>query len=276
MSKLEIIFFWVSVFLYAPSALCYIGAFTLKKEMFYKWGKPLLLLAFAAHTLAILIRWQVTGHLPVMREYENVLAAAWMVTLFYVIMQLKWPWTVNMGIFIVPFSLLMMGLGYSAKATLEPLTLPFQSPWLGVHVFFAWFAYSAFALATALGVLYLLKKKQAAQGEESPFFKKIPSLGVLEDFTFGVISFGFLNQTIMLISGSIWAKSLWGKYWGWDPIETWAFICWLAYGLYLHLRTNWKLKGQFMAWYAILALSTALVSAWAVGYLDSFHKFLTS
>lgn len=223
---------------------------------------------FVAHTVALIIRWRVSGHPPIMRDYENASAGAWCIILGFIIFALKNRKVAGIGFTTVPISLIMMGYGMMNFTPYEPSTPPHRSVWLGVHVVFAWFAYMSFVISFGLAVAYLLKDRK----KPPAFTEKLPSLKAMDEMSYRYVAFGFIMDTVMIISGSIWASSLWGSYWSWDPIETWSLISWLIYALYLHLRATMKWKGRRAAWLAVFALSGVIISFWGVNYmLSSMH-----
>ena len=99
-----------------------------------------------------------------------------------------------------------------------------QSNWLIFHVFTCMVSYGAFFAAFCTAILWLA------------IWRKRESQKVLDVLAYQLMAFGFLMLTVGIISGSVWAKQAWGRYWGWDPKETWSLITWFVYGIYLHLR----------------------------------------
>jgi ABC-type transport system involved in cytochrome c biogenesis permease subunit len=100
----------------------------------------------------------------------------------------------------------------------------------------------------------------------------IPEPDALDILSYRFIVLGFINHAVMLVSGAIWAKNLWGHYWSWDPLETWSLIAFLYYAFYLHTRSflEWKLKRA--AWLAVLGLVVMAVSFWGVSWFaPSIH-----
>ena len=97
----------------------------------------------------------------------------------------------------------------------------------------------------------------------------------LDELMFRSTVFGFITDAIMIAAGSIWAKSLWGSYWSWDPVETWSLLSWLIYGLALHLRITMGWRGRKLAWLLVFAIIGVLVSFWGVNLVmeGSLHVF---
>jgi len=138
--------------------------------------------------------------------------------------------------------------------------------WMFVHIFFAWLAYGAYTVAAALGVLYLLRTRKAcatvAEERLPGLMARLPAPPVMDDMTFRFITLGFLAHVVMIASGSIWARDLWGSYWNWDPVETWSLLSGLLYGLWIHLRLTLRWRGRRMAWLAMAFLAGVLIAFW--------------
>ena len=97
---------------------------------------------------------------------------------------------------------------------------------------------------------------------------KIPDTNALDISGYRFIFLGFINHAIMLISGAIWAKKLWGRYWSWDALETWSLIAFLFYAFYLHARSFLKWKLNKAAWLAVAGLAVMAISFWGVGWFS--------
>jgi cytochrome c-type biogenesis protein CcsB len=101
-----------------------------------------------------------------------------------------------------------------------------------------------------------------------------PSTEKLQTFTSRIIAFAFPLWTFAVIAGAIWAENAWGRYWGWDPKETWAFITWVVYAAYLHARSTAGWRGNRASWIAILGLVTFLINYFGVNiFVNSLHSY---
>jgi ABC-type transport system involved in cytochrome c biogenesis permease subunit len=120
-----------------------------------------------------------------------------------------------------------------------------------------------------------MKKKSADSGVVNPSYEKFPSLDRLDELIFRYVIFGFITDTIMIGAGAIWAKDLWGSYWSWDPVETWSLVSWLIYGITIHLRVTFGWRESRLAWLAIIALSSVIISFFGVTFVvsSSLHMF---
>lgn len=266
MIKLEGILLWIGIAGYVFSIAAYLTGLIFKKEKVTRWGFWLISSGFILHTASIVVRWFATGHPPVMAGYEHSLLGSWFIIFLFFTIRIWLPRIELLGVAVIPFALFVLGNGIMAPSAHQPLAPPYQSNWLWVHVIFAWFAYGAFSVATGIAILYLLKINLT-----SKFLEKFPEPGVLDDLIFRFIFFGFIALTIEVGAGAIWARGLWGRYWGWDPTETWSLISWLTYGINLHLRTTLDWQGPKAAWLAIVSFVAIIIAFFGIGFVVGMH-----
>ncbi|TRZ58040.1 MAG: c-type cytochrome biogenesis protein CcsB [Streptomycetaceae bacterium] len=151
-----------------------------------------------------------------------------------------------------------------------PLVPALKSTWLVIHVSAAIISGGVFLLANAIAAAYLYLDSMESKGERTAWAKRLPSLEYLDQLSYRLVAFVFPLWTFAVIAGAIWAESAWGRYWGWDPKETWAFITWVAYAAYLHARVTIGWRGRRAAWLCLFAGSTFLfnyvyVNVWGTG-----------
>ena len=151
-----------------------------------------------------------------------------------------------------------------------PLVPALKSTWLIIHVSSAIVSGGVFLLANTIAATYLILDRIESRGERNAWAKKLPSLEYLDQLSYRLVAFVFPLWTFAVIAGAIWAESAWGRYWGWDPKETWAFITWIAYAAYLHARVTVGWRGRRAAWLCLFAGSTFLfnyvyVNIWGTG-----------
>jgi cytochrome c-type biogenesis protein CcsB len=224
-----------------------------------------------AHFVAVGARIAYTGHLPVASRYENVLTGAAVVMLFSLLAVLRRRNLRPLLVFAAPFTLLMLGYALLNQPRFTTMSLVLDNLWMFVHIFFAWLAYGSYSVAAAVGVLYLLRGRrrveQTPQDELPGLLPRLPDPSVMDDLMFRFIIFGFVAHVVMIASGSIWARDLWGNYWSWDPVETWSLLAGLIYGLWIHLRLTLRWHGRRMASLAVAALVTVLFAFWGTNLL---------
>ncbi len=234
-------------------------------------ANPLSLGGLGLHLAAGVTRWIVTGHAPVMQAYENSLSGSWFVGLIFFALAYKLPALRRALPAALVVVILLLGNGLMAPQSLTPLEPPFRSPWLAVHVIFAWFAFGSYLVASIIAGLFLRGHRRLGPSAGQAAARK---LGSLDDTCGRLIAFGFAADTVMIASGAIWAHGLWGRYWAWDPIETWSLISWLIYGVNLHLRFTLGWRGKRAAWLALLSVLAVIITFFGIGVISDVHTEL--
>jgi cytochrome c-type biogenesis protein CcsB len=151
-----------------------------------------------------------------------------------------------------------------------PLVPALKSTWLVIHVSAAIISGGVFLLANCVAAAYLILDRYEQKGVRPVWAQKLPSLETLDNLSYRLVALVFPLWTFAVIAGAIWAESAWGRYWGWDPKETWAFITWVAYAAYLHARVTVGWRGRKAAWLCLFAGSTFLfnyiyINVWGTG-----------
>ncbi|CAB4654850.1 MAG: c-type cytochrome biogenesis protein CcsB [Actinobacteria bacterium] len=231
--------------------------------------------------MAILFRGLSAGRVPIGNMYEFSLAAGFAVSLTYCLMSisrdLRW-----LGLFISIPVLLDLGLALTVLYTESAQLVPaLNSYWLAIHVSAAVVCIGAFTMGAALSGLYLVA--QAAEdrvatgkepGRSSAFAQRIPSADRLDLMSYRIHAFMFPIWTFAVIAGAIWAEAAWGRYWGWDPKETWAFITWVIYAAYLHARATAGWRGKKAAYVALAGYATILFNYFVVNiFVQGLHSY---
>ena len=227
-------------------------------------------LATAVLLLGVVARGVSASRVPWSNMYEYSISGALTFALAYLIVGRKYDlrW---LGLPISIAVLLILGtaitLLYRPSAPLVPAL---QSTWLVVHVFAAILSGGVFLLSNTIAATYLWLDRMERKGERTAFAKRLPTLDVLDQLSYRLVAFVFPLWTFAVIAGAIWAEAAWGRYWGWDPKETWAFITWILYAAYFHARVTAGWKGRKAAWLCLLAGSTYLfnyvwVNVWGTG-----------
>ena len=230
----------------------------------------LMLLAFILLFVAVVARGLSNGHVPWGNMYEFSITGALAFTGAYLAALRKYDlrW---LGLFISLAALLTLGtaitLLYRDSAPLVPAL---KSTWLVIHVIAAIISGGVFLLSNVIAGAYLYLDSRERAGGRPAWATRLPALDVLDQLSYRLVAFVFPLWTFSVIAGAIWAESAWGRYWGWDPKETWAFITWVAYAAYLHARVTVGWKGRRAAWLCLFAGSTFLfnyvyVNVWGTG-----------
>ncbi|CRZ20568.1 c-type cytochrome biogenesis protein CcsB [Kingella kingae] len=231
--------------------------------------------AFAGF-VGLLVRWHESyllrpdaGHIPVSNLYEVFILFMVITGLMYLYYERKFAMQ-KLGVFVYTLmcGLVAFTLWYSMERgahEIQPLIPALQSWWMKIHVPANFIGYGAFCMAAAFGFAELL----ALRG--SKFF---PDAAQIEEAMYKAIAVGFLFFTIATILGALWAADAWGRYWSWDPKETWAFIVWLNYAIWLHMRLVAGWRGKVLAWWAVIGLFiTAFAFVGVNMFLTGLHSY---
>jgi cytochrome c-type biogenesis protein CcsB len=269
-------------FVYFITFLLYLLMMVMGKEGVGRLASLVTLVGLVAHTMAILLRWVESyrlgvGHAPFSNLYESLIFFAWTIIFLYMIVEWR---TKNrtMGAFITPLAFLALAYASfspSISSRIQPLIPALKSNWLIAHVITCFVGYAAFGLSFGLSLMYLLKRLDS-RGRNSVFLNLIPRTGILDDLNYQIVVMGFLMLTLGIITGSVWAHSAWGRYWGWDPKETWSLITWLVYAALLHSRLVRGWRGKRIAILSILGFSCVLFTYLGVNYLAGLHSYALS
>lgn len=261
--------------LYAIATGLVFAAVVWRRDVALAWSLRAAAAGLFAHGAAVVLRWQAAGHFPYVEDYENVLVGAFVMIAAYLLLAAVRRGFGVAGAVVLPVVLLTLGYGFTQAGAVQPVTPPYQSGWLVVHVTFAWITYAAYSAVAGLAVIVLLRHRAQATGGAAPSLPSwVPSAEDTDDTSMRLVAFGFLNNAVMIASGSIWAYRLWGSFWRWDPVETWTLFTWLAYGFYMHAHMTLGWRGRRLAWMALIALFGIMMAFWGVQLLpDSYHLF---
>ena len=188
----------------------------------------------------------------------------------------------GLGAFVMLPAVLYLGLAGTVLYTAAgPLVPALDSYWIKIHVFAAILASGAFLLSGVVALLYLLRVRhddQVAAGGTPRFPVSLGAVAAgrpaLDRVSYAVIAFAFPVWTFAIIAGAIWAEAAWGRYWGWDPKETWSFITWVLYAGYLHARATAGWKGTKAAWISVAAAVALVIDYYVVNiFVVGLHSY---
>lgn len=159
--------------------------------------------------------------------------------------------------------LVLLAITSTISADLQPLMPALQSKWLHIHVATAITAYGAFALTFCLGIVYLTKSPDSVQ-----------ELQKIDQRIYRLVVLGFMFLTFVIITGAIWAEQAWGKWWSWDPKETWSLITWIVYAVYLHARSSHQWERRKIIWMVVIGFLVVLFTLFGVSILiPGLHSY---
>nr|YP_010632886.1 cytochrome c heme attachment protein [Acanthus mollis]WBP64558.1 cytochrome c heme attachment protein [Acanthus mollis] len=277
-----------------------------------------LIMTFFCITGLLMTRWIHSRHFPLSDLYESLLFLSWSFYLIHIVSYFKQNQKI-VNTIIGPSAILTQGFATSGilteiheSTTLVPVL---QSEWLIMHVSMMILGYAALLCGSLLSVSLLVitvRKKlfiystnnhllnfnksffvveMEYMNERNNVLQNISSFSKknyyksqliqqLDYWSYRIISLGFICLTIGILSGAVWANEVWGSYWSWDPKETWAFITWIIFASYLHIRTNIKFKGKNSAIVASIGFLLIWICYFGVNLLGiglhSYGSFIST
>jgi cytochrome c-type biogenesis protein CcsB len=269
----------IVTFVYGLAGALYLAAWVFRQELPGKLATWVTWAAWLGNTAAIVLRWyesyQVAegyGHAPLSNLYESLVFFAWSIGILYLVIERRYKNRV-IGAFAMPLAFL--ALAYAALVTgkeIQPLIPALKSNWLIAHVIACFIGYAAFAVAFGVSIMYLIKKGQD-DDSGSGIIARLPAARMMDELTHQLIMFGFLFLTVGIITGAVWANSAWGRYWGWDPKETWSLITWFVYATLLHARLMRGWRGKRIAFLSLIGFAAVLFTYFGVNLLPGLHSY---
>jgi cytochrome c-type biogenesis protein CcsB len=240
-------------------------------------GLVLTLLAWGVHLASITVRGFAAHRVPWGNMYEFSSCVAFVAVTAFLVLVLRRKVDRSLGVFIMLPVVLYLGLAATQLYTAAgPLVPALNSYWIKIHVAAAITASGAFLLSGVVAVLYLVRARYDAKvvAGRTTSSTVLPAAAVLDRVSYSVIAFAFPIWTFSVIAGAIWAEAAWGRYWGWDPKETWSFITWVLYAGYLHARATAGWKGRKAAWVAVAAAIALIVDYYVVNiFVVGLHSY---
>jgi cytochrome c-type biogenesis protein CcsB len=258
----------------------------------------LLVAGFALHTGGMALRYVLAGRAPLANMYETIIFAVWGLIGIGLILEpactgrlrprpLPAPARAGgrtggrgyIGLFSSGFAFIVMvvvSLLPLRMTRIEPLRAVLNSSWLTYHVTTVTLSYSAFMLSFLFSLAYLVKDFGPARaGGRERLVGWLPAKETFDLLNYRAVQIGWPLLIIGILTGAVWANTAWGRFWGWDPKETWSLITWIIYTIFLHLRINQRWRGRKTAYAAIIGFLAVLMTWFGVSYLPIFHGLHT-
>jgi cytochrome c-type biogenesis protein CcsB len=257
-------------------------------------------IGWVVHLGSVIARGFAADRVPWGNMYEFSSAVALVGVTGFLVLLARRKVDVSVGPFVMVPVVLYLGLAGTVLYTeAGPLVPALNSYWIKIHVFAAILASGAFMLSGVISALYLLRnrhdetvarlatpdpgtrttmvlRKERPVALQFPFTlgRSLPPAEKLDRAAYAVIAFAFPVWTFAIIAGAIWAEAAWGRYWGWDPKETWSFITWVLYAGYLHARATAGWKGSKAAWVSLAASAALIIDYYVVNiFVVGLHSY---
>jgi len=248
-----------------------------------RWSVVLTVLGAVVHTVSIAIRAIAVDAVPWSNMYEFASVAGLIGVVAFLGVLWKAPSIRQLGAAVLlPVVVMMFLAGTVLYSQAQPLVPALQSYWLAIHVTLAAFSEGALMTSAVLTILYLVKQhvdRSSAKPGYRPgaignLAQRLPSAATLDKVSYRIVAFAFPLYTVGIICGAIWAEAAWGRYWGWDPKETWAFIVWVVYACYLHARATAGWRGRIAAWINVAGFAAITFNFFVVNIVVSgLHSY---
>jgi cytochrome c-type biogenesis protein CcsB len=267
LNQIEIILYWIAILLYALSSVFFAVGFIFDKKNAQKGAAFLTLSGWFTHGIALLYRWQVAGHGPYMTPFEVYSSDIFVALTIALLFLWRFPKFLPLGTLLMPLTFLSLGANLMASKEMHQLPPTLRSIWLMIHIFFAKLVVGSILIASLLALTLIFYKEK--DGWIKKLLDKLPGRETIDELSYKFVALAFTFLAIMIVAGAIWANNAWGRYWNWDPIETWSLITWLIYGLYLHLRLSRGWRGTKSAWLILLCLLISVFAFFLIPYVSA-------
>jgi cytochrome c-type biogenesis protein CcsB len=229
------------------------------------------------HAGALVTRGLAAHRVPWGNMYEFVMAVCLVGATAWLVLVTRRPTLRPLGLFVTLVLVVMLGVdGMLLYTKIIPLVPALNSYWLKIHVTAAITASGVFLVGFVAAALTLIRVGYDAGKVRFPYTlgARLPVADSLERVTFRIHALAFPVWTFAIICGAIWAEAAWGRYWGWDPKETWSFIAWVVYAGYLHARATPSVKRTTATWLAVAGWAAMTINLFVVNLvIAGLHSY---
>jgi cytochrome c-type biogenesis protein CcsB len=234
-------------------------------------------LALLLHVATLVTRGVAADRMPWGNMYEFILSVSFVGSAAWLGVLLRRPAIRHLGLFVALTMVVLLGAnGLIAYTPVGPLVPALNSYWFLIHVSTIIVASGILLLGAVPAAMFLIRSGYDRGKRRFPYTlgKRSPAAETLERLTFRLHAFAFPIWTFAVIAGAIWAEAAWGRYWGWDPKETWAFISWVVYAGYLHARATPSVRRSTATWIAVLGWATMMMNLFGVNlFISGLHSY---
>ncbi len=274
---------------YLAAGLLYLGCALWSLPRVQGLARAVLFTGWGAHTGVFLARWVESCRLayqhapaaglaealrlvilqvPLSNFYESLVFFAWCLPAMALLLFRRHVQGFMGALISLLACLLLAYASLGVDSSIKPLMPALKSNWLLIHVLTCFLGYGAFALAFGAALLYLWQTRRSR-----PASLAMPPM---DQLIYQATVIGFIFLTLGILTGAVWAEKAWGKYWSWDPKETWSLITWLIYATLLHARLTKGWQGRRIAWLAVFGFMAVLFTYLGVSFLlPGLHSYLT-
>ncbi|MFH1729413.1 MAG: cytochrome c biogenesis protein CcsA [Pseudomonadota bacterium] len=271
---MDLIFIKMAFFFYVLNIVSSFVYLKAKSEKVLLYGKISTNVGLLFHLISFILRWMDISVLPVITLPESVSFFLIIVVCAYLYTQYFYKaFMLNLflGLFVIIFMFFVVLTMEPSNANVDPI---FKNLWFPIHVITAFIGYTFFALATFYSFSYIIHERRLKSKKPLGFLSaNFPSVNKLDELNYKSLKLGFIFLTVGIVSGIVWANSILGRLWGWDPKEVISVVTWFIYLLILHLRFTKGFRGRKAALASIIGFIVILISLFCVNFMSQMHMF---
>jgi cytochrome c-type biogenesis protein CcsB len=245
------------------------------RQRFGRMAVSLTILGALVHISSVVLRGFAVARWPWGNMYEFISAICLMAVLGWLFMLRRTPSLRPIGAFVLlPVEVLLFLAGTALYVDAAPVMPALQSYWLMIHVTAVSIASGLLMVSGVTSMLFLLRRYTKPAGRLGGLIQMLPASDSLDRTAYRITVFAFPLYTFAVICGAIWAEAAWGRYWGWDPKETVAFVVWVIYAGYLHSRATagWRTAGA--AWVNVAGFAAVLFNLFFINLVTTgLHSY---
>ncbi len=266
--SLELRVFWLIAFVYGLCFLLFLLHIATRSSSIGKAALSIMWANAFLHVGLIIFRTFEAGRAPFQTLYETLSWFAASAALTYLLVMEKFKGVYAPGVLVSGLSMgACLYALLSRSPSIEPLSPPLQSYWFEWHVILAFFSYAVFVVSASIEATYLAVKPLLTRRGGACYGLDMDTIEGFRSTAFKLILFGYPLLTFAVFSGAAWANDAWGRYWSWDPKETWSLITWTVFTMYLHSMTMKRFNGRFASALNILGFVCMMMTFLGVNWL---------
>jgi len=307
---LSLALFWIAVCCYLVALLGFILYLPFRRRIFADIGLAAVMLGWPFHLASIITRGIEAGHWPLGNMYEYSTGISFVIVTTFLVLAIREKVRLA-GIPSMVLAIALMGVGYMLYVPPGQLVPALHSYWLTIHVTSMATSSGILSFAFVFGMFYLVRQwadervlAVAQSGGSSPprggqtvafatgggsvsataggpptgfaaaAVRALPPAKVLDGLSYRFVMLGFPIWSFGVICGAIWGEHAWGRYWGWDPKETFAFITWVIFAIYLHARVTYGWREKRAAYITAIGFASVMVTLYAVNlWIAGLHSY---
>lgn len=250
---------------YLAATASFVAYLLTSREPLHRAGAWLLAIGFTIHAIAIVVRSFEGGAIAVKTLHEALSVLSCAIVGAYLVLQRQFRLAV-IGAFVAPLAFIGTFSAVLFYSGVRDLPRTLHPVWLPAHVAPALLGYAILAVAFCVSIAYLVQERQLKSKRRGGLFERLPPLETLDHLNYRFMVWGFSLFTVAIVTGALLAKTVWGEFWSWEPVQVWSVVTWFLYAMLLQSRTvGWR--GRRAARLTIIGFAVLVVSFFSVNFV---------